>query len=89
VLVAADGVSSPIRRRYLPHARLKDTGVACVYGRTLLTEQTRPLVPAPLRDGFTAVVGSMIGMAAGVLDFREPPRQAAWRLALDVRLSRT
>jgi 2-polyprenyl-6-methoxyphenol hydroxylase-like FAD-dependent oxidoreductase len=87
ILVAAEGISSPIRRRYLPHARLDDTGIACVYGRTPLTEQTRPLVPAPLWDGLTAVVGSTVGMAAGVLDFREPPEQAARRLAPDVRLS--
>jgi 2-polyprenyl-6-methoxyphenol hydroxylase-like FAD-dependent oxidoreductase len=87
ILVAAEGVSSPIRRRYLPHARLEDTGVACVFGRTPLTGQTRPLVRAPLSDGFTAVVGSAVGMAAGLLDFREPPQQAARRLAPDVRLS--
>ena len=87
VLVAAEGISSPIRRRYLPHARLEDTGVACVYGRTPLTEQTRPLVPAPLWDGFTAVVGNRVGMAAGVVDFREPPQQAARRIAPDVQLS--
>jgi 2-polyprenyl-6-methoxyphenol hydroxylase-like FAD-dependent oxidoreductase len=87
MLVAAEGISSPIRRRYLPHARLEDTGVACVYGRTPLTKQTRPLVPAPLWDGFTAVTGSTVGMAAGVLDFREPPQQAARRLTPDVQLS--
>jgi 2-polyprenyl-6-methoxyphenol hydroxylase-like FAD-dependent oxidoreductase len=87
ILVAAEGISSPIRRRYLPHARLEDTGVSCVYGRTPLTEQTRPLVPAPLWEGFTAVAGSTVSMAAGVLDFREPPQQAARRLAPDVQLS--
>jgi 2-polyprenyl-6-methoxyphenol hydroxylase-like FAD-dependent oxidoreductase len=87
VLVAADGISSPIRRRYLPDARLTDTGIVCVYGRTPLTGQTRPLVPAPAWDGFTAVVGSRVGMATGVLDFREPPGQAARRLAPDARLS--
>jgi 2-polyprenyl-6-methoxyphenol hydroxylase-like FAD-dependent oxidoreductase len=87
VLVAADGISSPIRRRYLPDARLTDTGIVCLYGRTPLTEQARPLVPAPAWDGFTAVVGRRVGMATGVLDFREPPEQAARRLAPDVRLS--
>ena len=62
-------------------------GIVCVYGRTPLTGQTRPLVPAPFWDGFTAVVGRAAGMAAGVLDFREPPPQAARRLAPDVQLS--
>jgi 2-polyprenyl-6-methoxyphenol hydroxylase-like FAD-dependent oxidoreductase len=60
ILVAADGIGSPIRRRYLPHARLEDTGIVCLYGRTPLTGQTRPLVPAAAWDGFTAVVGNAV-----------------------------
>jgi 2-polyprenyl-6-methoxyphenol hydroxylase-like FAD-dependent oxidoreductase len=87
VLIGADGIGSPVRRAYLPHARLADTGIACVYGRTPLTGLTRPLVPAPAWDGFTAVVGRRAGLAAAVLDFREPPEQAARRLAPDVALS--
>jgi 2-polyprenyl-6-methoxyphenol hydroxylase-like FAD-dependent oxidoreductase len=87
ILVGAEGISSPVRRRYLPHARLQDTGVVCVYGRTPLTEQARPLVMTSLWAGFTAIVGGRVGMAAGVLDFREPPPQAARRLAPDVQLS--
>jgi 2-polyprenyl-6-methoxyphenol hydroxylase-like FAD-dependent oxidoreductase len=87
VLVGADGTGSPVRRRYLPHAEVEDTGIVCVYGRTPLTGQTRPLLPAPVRDGFTAVLGASTGMAAGLLDFREPPQQAASRIAPDVRLS--
>ena len=88
ILVAADGIGSPIRRRYLPHARLEDTGIVCLYGRTPLTGQTRPLVPAAAWDGFTAVVGNAVSIATGVLDFSEPPERAARRLAPDVRLSR-
>lgn len=87
VLVGADGVGSPVRRRYLPHAQVTNTGLACVYGRTPLTAQTRPLLPAAVRDGFTAVRGSGVGLAAGLLDFREPPPQAARRIAPGVRLS--
>lgn len=87
ILVAADGIGSPIRRRYLPHARLEDDGIVCLYGRTPLTSQTRPLVPPAAWDGFTAVVGNRAGMAMGVLDFSEPPDRAARRLAPDVRLS--
>ncbi|MGH3292657.1 MAG: FAD-dependent oxidoreductase [Trebonia sp.] len=87
VLVGADGVGSAVRRRYLPHALVEDTGAVCICGRTPLTARTRPLLPAALRDGFTAVVGDGVGMAAGVLDFREPPPQAAARIAPDVRLS--
>jgi 2-polyprenyl-6-methoxyphenol hydroxylase-like FAD-dependent oxidoreductase len=87
ILVAADGTGSPIRRRYLPHARLDDRGIVCVYGRTPLTGQARPFVPPAAWDGFTAVVGRTVGMAIGVLDFREPPERAARRLVPDVRLS--
>src|SRR6185437_5147961 len=65
----------------------EDTGMVCVYGRTPLNAQTRPLLPAAVRDGFTAVLGSGVGMAAGLLDFREPPPQAARRIAPGVRLS--
>jgi 2-polyprenyl-6-methoxyphenol hydroxylase-like FAD-dependent oxidoreductase len=87
ILVAADGIGSPIRRRYLPHARLEDSGIVCLYGRTPLTGQTRPLVPPSAWDGFTAVVGNTVSMATGVLDFSEPPERAARRLVPDVRLS--
>jgi 2-polyprenyl-6-methoxyphenol hydroxylase-like FAD-dependent oxidoreductase len=87
VLVGADGIGSPVRRRYLPHARVEDTGLVCLYGRTLLTGQTRPLLPAAVRDGFTAVLGGSIGMAVGMLDFLEPPQQAAGRIAPDVLIS--
>jgi 2-polyprenyl-6-methoxyphenol hydroxylase-like FAD-dependent oxidoreductase len=87
VLVAADGVDSPIRSRYLPHARLADTGLVAVVGRTTLTEQTRPLIPEYTWQGFTAVAGPRLGMATGVLDFREPPAAAAARIAPDVGLS--
>jgi 2-polyprenyl-6-methoxyphenol hydroxylase-like FAD-dependent oxidoreductase len=87
ILVAADGIGSPIRRSYLPHALLEDSGIVCLYGRTPLTARTRPLVPPFAWDGFTAVVGKTVSMATGVLDFSESPEHAARRLAPDVRLS--
>lgn len=87
VLVAADGAGSAIRRQYLPQLVVEELGSVCVYGRTPLTGRTRPLVPAAVWDGFTAIVGGSVGMATGVLDFREVPDEAARRLAPDVRLS--
>ncbi|MEY9855478.1 2-polyprenyl-6-methoxyphenol hydroxylase-like FAD-dependent oxidoreductase [Catenulispora sp. GAS73] len=87
VLVAADGVGSPIRRQYLPQLMVEETGALCIYGRTPLTDQTRPLVPPSIWKGFTAIVGGKAGMATGVLDFREAPGDAARRIAPDVRLS--
>ena len=87
VLVAADGIGSPVRRQYLPQLELEDFGLLCVYGRTPLTGQTRPLVPAAIWSGFTAIVGGTAGLATGVLDFLEAPDEAARRIAPDVRLS--
>ncbi|PYC69777.1 FAD-dependent monooxygenase [Streptomyces tateyamensis] len=77
LLVGADGVNSAVRRGYLPHARVADTGGRVVYGRTELTAAVEPLLPAPLREGFTAVVAGRLGLATGLVRFRRPPEQAA------------
>jgi 2-polyprenyl-6-methoxyphenol hydroxylase-like FAD-dependent oxidoreductase len=66
VLIGADGVGSPVRRQYLPHAQVTGTGSVRVYGRTPLTDQSRPLIPDYLWRGFTAVIGRGVGMAAGL-----------------------
>ncbi len=87
VLVGADGVASRVRGQYLPHARSNQTGDVCVYGRTPLTPESRALIPDYMWRGFTAVIGRGVGMAAGVLDFREPPQDAAARIAPDVKLT--
>ena len=87
ILVGADGADSPVRRQYLPHAQVIRTGALCIYGRTSLTAESRPLIPDYLWRGFTAVIGAGVGMATGVVDFREEPAVAAKRIAPDVRLS--
>ena len=87
VLVAADGVGSRLRRQYLPHAAVVDTKVRCIYGKTPLTAATRPLVPAAVSDGFTAVVGPhAIGLALGLMEFRQRPDAAAAALGPGVQL---
>jgi 2-polyprenyl-6-methoxyphenol hydroxylase-like FAD-dependent oxidoreductase len=73
LLVGADGVASAVRQRYLPDASTVDTGSRCVYGRTPLTAEVLELLPEPVLDGFTAVVGGAIGMALGTVRFRTPP----------------
>ncbi|MEZ0094250.1 FAD-dependent oxidoreductase [Streptacidiphilus sp. EB129] len=81
LLVAADGVGSRIRGQYLPHAVVRDTGGRTLYGRTPLTDEVRAQLPPTMWEGFTAVVGSRsLGMALGLVDFREPPAEAAARL---------
>ncbi|SEK34261.1 FAD-dependent oxidoreductase [Nonomuraea pusilla] len=87
VLVAADGVNSAVRRQYLPHARVVDTGLRQLYGKVPLTERTRPLFPDDMYAVFTPISGPgrmFVGVAP--VEYPEPPGQAAARLAPAVRL---
>src|SRR4029077_15546587 len=77
LLVGADGVGSAVRRQYLPAAAPADTGKRCVYGKTPLGPAEEDALPSALRDGFTAVIGGQIGMATGLVRFRQRPEQAA------------
>lgn len=82
VLVAADGVNSAVRRQYLPHARIMDTGVRQLYGTIPLTDRTRTLFDDRMFGIFTAIAGpdrTFLGVAP--VEFPEPPRRAAARLA--------
>ena len=87
VLVGADGVNSAVRRTLLPRAVVADTGSRIIYGRTPLDDEVRRLVPPALHDGFTAIVGGPVGLAAGLVEFRRPPPQAAAAIAPGVCLS--
>lgn len=71
ILVGADGVGSRVRRQYLPHAVVRDTGERCVYGRTPLCPEVDALLPEATRHGFVAVVEALRsrGMAVGVMRF--------------------
>ena len=77
LLVGADGVGSAVRRQYLPAAAPADTGKRCVYGSIPLGPGEADRLPPALRDGFTAVIGGQVGMATGVVRFRQRPEQAA------------
>jgi 2-polyprenyl-6-methoxyphenol hydroxylase-like FAD-dependent oxidoreductase len=87
LLVGADGVNSAVRQQHLPAAQVIDTGSRCVYGKTLLSEAALDLVPPSLLDGFTAIVGGPVGMAAGLVQFRQRPEQAAAEIAPGVGVS--
>jgi 2-polyprenyl-6-methoxyphenol hydroxylase-like FAD-dependent oxidoreductase len=87
VLVGADGTGSAVRTQHLPRARIIDTRARCVYGRTPLAS-VEDIVPDPLWDGLCPVTDRRrLGLALGLVQFRERPAAAAARLAPAVRLS--
>jgi 2-polyprenyl-6-methoxyphenol hydroxylase-like FAD-dependent oxidoreductase len=55
LLVGADGTSSPVRRQYLPHARLEDTGIIAIAGKLPLTEETGRLIPQKVFYGISMI----------------------------------
>ena len=87
VLVGADGVHSGVRAQYLPDATVTDTGVRCIYGKTPLTGEVAAALPPPFEAGFVAVAGGHVGMAAGLMRYRQRPDEAAASVAPGIRLS--
>ncbi|HEU5012608.1 MAG TPA: NAD(P)/FAD-dependent oxidoreductase [Roseiflexaceae bacterium] len=55
LLVAADGSSSRVRRQYLPHARLEDSGILAIAGKLPLTPETKALLPPKVFNGISMV----------------------------------
>lgn len=85
VLVGADGVGSAVRRQYLPHARVVDTGRRMVMGATAL----RALAGLPDLIGDNPAVARIRGttMVLGALRFASPPAVARQRLLPALRRS--
>ncbi len=75
VLVGADGVNSAVARQYLPAAAPDDSGKRCIYGKTPLPPEALARLPAALDSGFTAVIGGRLGLATGLVRFRNRPEQ--------------
>ena len=64
ILVSAEGTRSAVRRQYLPHAEVKETGITAIGTKTPLTPQTRALLPAATQQGISLIFGnrSMMGL---------------------------
>ncbi|WDZ82983.1 FAD-dependent oxidoreductase [Micromonospora cathayae] len=69
LLVAADGTHSAVRRQYLPHAVIRDSGTINVAVKIPLTDHTRSLLPDRIRKGINLIFAS--GGLMGVLHVME------------------
>jgi 2-polyprenyl-6-methoxyphenol hydroxylase-like FAD-dependent oxidoreductase len=71
VLVAADGTRSTVRRQFLPHAQISDTGVTAIATKTALTPETRALLTDEVLNGLSLIFGTkgMIGILH-VMEFK-------------------
>jgi 2-polyprenyl-6-methoxyphenol hydroxylase-like FAD-dependent oxidoreductase len=67
ILIGADGVNSPVRKQYLPHAEPVHTGVIGVAGKVPLTDGVLALAPHQLLDGPLLII---------------PPQQASLFMAI-------
>jgi 2-polyprenyl-6-methoxyphenol hydroxylase-like FAD-dependent oxidoreductase len=54
-LVGADGTNSPVRKQYLPYARLEDTGLIGITVKVPLTDKTKALLPQKVLEGVSMV----------------------------------
>ncbi|TRW87959.1 FAD-dependent monooxygenase [Mycolicibacterium sp. 018/SC-01/001] len=82
VLVAADGINSPIRQQLLPEVHVLDTGMRGMAGRAPLTDDLIATLPEALFDGFAAASGpDGIGFAYGAYQPRRPIAEAVANLA--------
>ncbi|RJO74852.1 FAD-dependent monooxygenase [Nocardia panacis] len=64
VLVSAEGTRSAIRRQYLPHAEVKDTGITALATKTPLTPEIRALLSEEIEQGISLIFakGGLMGM---------------------------
>lgn len=55
LLVAADGTNSRVRRQYLPHARLEDSGILAIAAKLPITAESKALLPPKVFNGISMV----------------------------------
>ncbi|MEU8399886.1 NAD(P)/FAD-dependent oxidoreductase [Nonomuraea sp. NPDC048892] len=79
VLVGADGIGSAVRRQYLPHARVVDTGRRMLMGATALRMIADTGLPELVGDSPAGVQVDGTMMVLGVLRFTESPVAARQR----------
>lgn len=73
VLVGADGIGSTVRRQYLPHARVVDTGRRMVMGATPLRAVAHTGLPGLIGHSPASVRTGDTMMVLGVLRYTESP----------------
>ncbi|WP_197081006.1 FAD-dependent oxidoreductase [Gordoniibacillus kamchatkensis] len=56
LLVGADGTNSPVRKQYLPHAALENSGLISIGGKLPITEETKKLLPPKVFHGISMVM---------------------------------
>ncbi|WP_315838054.1 NAD(P)/FAD-dependent oxidoreductase [Bradyrhizobium prioriisuperbiae] len=78
IVVAADGVGSPVRAQRWPHARAADTGSVCIYGTTRLSPEIRSLIAPSLLRGTSVIFADGFALIVDAMRFRQSPVTAGW-----------
>jgi 2-polyprenyl-6-methoxyphenol hydroxylase-like FAD-dependent oxidoreductase len=81
LLVAADGVNSPVRQQYLPHARTEDAGIISIAAKVPMTPRTTALLPTRFFPGIGMVLAP--GGKTCILHWMEFPWDAHGTLKND------
>lgn len=74
VLVGADGSNSHVRKQFLPHAPRIETSIWAIQGKTILTDEIKPLLPKRLYDGPASIAGPHgYGLFIALQQFQHKP----------------